>query len=141
MYTSLAPLFGWAVLLAIFLAAVFKGGPAEKSGAALVLVASIATMSVHLIAAKITHSYLLLAIDGLTAVAFLLIALRFTSAWIGVAVLLLAAQFSLHAYYLVAERPHDRLYSIVNNLNTLGVLGSILVGTLIAWRKRARLAK
>jgi hypothetical protein len=49
--------------------------------------------------------------------------------------ILQAVQFSLHAYYLVGERPHDRSYAIVNNIDTLGVLLCILVGTLLAWRQ------
>ena len=55
--------------------------------------------------------------------------------------ILQGAQFSLHAYYLVAERSFDRLYSIINNINTYGVILCILVGTLIAWRRRARAAQ
>ena len=50
-----------------------------------------------------------------------------------------AAQFTLHAYYLVTEMPRDRLYSIINNVDTVGVLVCILTGTLVAWRRRSRL--
>ena len=141
MYTSIAPFIGWAVLLAILLAAHFKGGSAERFGAFLVLIASIATMLAHLWAPEFIQAYVLLTIDALTAVGFLVLALRFTSAWLGGAVLLLAVQFSLHAYYLVADRSRDLLYSTINNVVTLGVLACILVGTLLAWRKRARAAK
>lgn len=54
--------------------------------------------------------------------------------------LLQAMQFSLHAFYIVVEKAHDRLYSIVNNLDTIGVILCVLVGTLISWRRRAKAA-
>ena len=52
--------------------------------------------------------------------------------------LLQAGQFSLHAWYLVSALERDRFYAIVNNLVTIGILICILVGTLIAWSRRAR---
>ena len=65
-------------------------------------------------------------------------AMRYTTAWLGVAVLLQAAQFSLHAYYLVAGKLYDSFYAMVNNLVSLGVLLCLAAGCLLAWRKRRR---
>lgn len=50
-------------------------------------------------------------------------------------------QFSLHAYYLVGGLARDNTYAMVNNLDSIGVLLCILVGTLLAWRRRRASAK
>jgi hypothetical protein len=60
---------------------------------------------------------------------------------LGIAMLLQAIQFSLHAYYLVGGLPRDRTFAMVNNLDSIGVLLCILAGTLLTWRRRARAAK
>jgi hypothetical protein len=55
--------------------------------------------------------------------------------------LLAAAQFALHAYYYVGERPFDLLFAIVNNTISWGVVWVILIGVAAAWRRRVRLGK
>ena len=77
-----------------------------------------------------------LALDGLLALALLLLALRHATRWLGVAVLLQSVQFSLHAYYLVQAKRYDSFYILVNNSVSSGVLLCILTGTLLARRKR-----
>ena len=52
-----------------------------------------------------------------------------------------AIQFSLHAYYIVGDLPHDDTYRIVNNLNSAGVLVCILFGVVASWRKQLHAAK
>jgi uncharacterized membrane protein YdjX (TVP38/TMEM64 family) len=74
-------------------------------------------------------------------VILLILAVRFASLWIGAAMILQAAQFSLHAYYLVMELPHDRLHAWINNTDDWGILIAILVGTVLAIRRRAALAR
>ncbi|HEY3798708.1 MAG TPA: hypothetical protein VGL58_10180 [Caulobacteraceae bacterium] len=77
-----------------------------------------------------------LAADFIWAVCLLLLAVRYASRWLGVTMLLQAAQFSLHAFYLVAERPNDLFHAWVNNLNVLGISACIAVGTTLAIRQR-----
>jgi hypothetical protein len=83
----------------------------------------------------------LLAIDFAFAVILLMLAVRYASLWIGAAMILQAAQFSLHAYYLVMELPHDRLHAWINNTDDWGILISICVGTILAIRRRTSLAR
>ncbi len=137
MYSSLEPVFVWAVIIAICGLIGVKGGMPERLAALSLVGAALLVMAIHAFAPKGLQSLLLLADDGGLAIAFLFLSLRYLSPWLGVAMMLQAGQFSLHAYYLVGERSHDRLYAVVNNVNTLGVLACILVGTLIAWRRRA----
>lgn len=141
MYTSLAPIFGWTVLIAILALAWIKGGMSERYGVVIVLLGAAYAFLVHIFAPTALQTFLLLFGEGAMGVAFLVLALRYTSPWLGGAMLFQAIQFSLHAYYLVGDLPRDYMYAVINNIDTLGVLACILVGTLLAWRKRTRLAK
>ena len=82
-----------------------------------------------------------LAVDFVWAIGLLMLVVRFAHRWLGVTMLLQAVQFSLHAYYLVMERPPDHLHAWVNNLDTLGISLSIVAGTVLAWRRRTTLAR
>ena len=136
MSPSLAPVIvGWTVLLGVFALAWFKGGHAEQYGASLKLVTSLVALAVHHLLKQGSISGALLTADGILAIGFLALAIRYASLWIGAAMLLQAGQFSLHAWYLVSELDRDRLYAIANNLISVGILVCILVGTLIAWRR------
>jgi hypothetical protein len=141
MYTSLLPILVWVLILAVAALAWVQGNRPERFGAVFVLVAALAAIAVHIFVPGDGQAVFLLADEALLAIAFLALAMRYTSVWLGAAMILQAIQFSLLAYYLIGERPHDRLYATVNNANTLGVLLCILVGTLLAWRKRDRAAK
>ena len=57
----------------------------------------------------------------------------------GGAMLFYAAQFGLHSYYMVTERPtRDYFYVLVNNINWNGVVWCLIIGTAMAWRGRVR---
>src|SRR3990167_6537792 len=141
MSPSLAPVIvGWSVLLGVFALAWFRGGRAEQYGASLKLATSLIALAVHHLLKQGAISGALLTADGVLAVGFLALAIRYSSLWIGVAMLLQAGQFSLHAWYLVNALQRDRFYAVANNLVTVGILACILVGTLISWRRRAKAA-
>ena len=128
---SLALIFGVCVF------AMAKGGPAERYAGIVVAVSTLGVEVIHLTAAHELQGVLLLAMDGFIGAAFLLIALRHASPWLGGALLLQAIQFSLHAYYFVTGIRRGNTYALINNLDSAGVLLCILVGSLIAWRRRA----
>lgn len=141
MYHSLLPLIGWAATISVAAFAWWKGGYAERFGSLVNLVAAVAVTISHLMMTLSSAGLALLVIDALMAVGFLALAIRYASLWIGVAMLLQAGQFSLHAWYLVSALERDRLYAIANNAISIGILLCILVGTLISWRRRAKAAK
>lgn len=139
MSPSLAPvIIGWTVLLGVFAFAWFKGGRAEQYGASLKLATSLIALGVHHLLKQGAISGALLTADGVLAVGFLALAIRYSSLWIGAAMLLQAGQFSLHAWYLVNALERDRFYAIANNVISIGILVCILVGTLISWRRRVK---
>lgn len=137
----IGPFVGWAVLIAVLGLACWKGGRTERYGAAIVFVGAAYALIVNFTAPKDLVPVLLLVGEGAMGAGFLYLALRHMSAWLGVAMLLQAIQFSLHAYYLVGDLPRDKTYATINNLDSMGVLLCILIGTVLAWRSRAKAAK
>ncbi|SFK53192.1 hypothetical protein [Caulobacter sp. UNC279MFTsu5.1] len=140
MHLDLLILFGWSLILGVSLLAWRLGGRVERQVALLVVVMSLAITLIGLIPDKTIQKPSYFLVDGLFGAGLLVMAMRYTTAWLGVAVLLQAAQFSLHAYYLVAGKLYDTFYAMVNNLVSLGVLLCLAVGCLLAWRKRRRVA-
>lgn len=140
MYHSPLPLIGWIATLLVCGLAWWKGGRAEQLGASLKLITSLTALAIHRLLNQDSISGALLTADGVLAVGFLALAIRYASLWIGAAMLLQAGQFSLHAFYLVSGLEHDRFYAVANNMVTIGILVCILTGTLIAWRRKARAA-
>lgn len=134
---SLVALFGCCGL------ALWKGGPAERGGALLI----VATWLVTLAASALTRSYVpaiaFLASDAVLAAGLLILAVRYSSLWMGAAMLLQATGLSLHAAYFAAEKAelsrHTlRLYIAGKNLASFAMLLVILAAGLAAWMKRNR---
>lgn len=131
-------LINWLLVAAACVGAWRWGGRAERSGALLTLTIFAGFVLADLIPDKEAVRGVYLMLDGLFALGLLLLALRHTTRWLGIAVLLQGVQFSLHAYYLVAAKNYDNLYILVNNLVTFGVLLSLLGGIVKAcFAKRA----
>jgi len=125
------------LVLAGCIFAFWKGGPAERAGAG-VIFANLALLWIaDRISAQISSGAFGLAVDGLTALALLVLVLRYASLWLGGVMLLFALEFGLHAFYFVTERPFDLLHVIVNNADTIGVTICLVAGTAVAWRRRA----
>ncbi|HEX2560903.1 hypothetical protein [Phenylobacterium sp.] len=123
------------LLVGVF--AYWKGGPAEKiCGVANVVVAALYIVCQALIAAGAELQVMLLLIDCGLALVFLALAVRYASLFLGAAMILQAAQFSLHAYYMVSERLMDAGYRTANNVISWMVLACIVVATLVSWSKR-----
>jgi hypothetical protein len=72
---------------------------------------------------------------------YLLLAVRFANLWIGAAMLLQAAEFSLDSFYLVTDRPLDHLHAWINNTCEWGIVLCILLGTVLAIIRRRTLAR
>ena len=113
-----------------------RGTTAERVGASLNLVMVGLVWAIHEYASPASVADLVMATDGVLALGFLGLAVVYAHRWIGVALLLQAIQFGLHATYYVQHRRADLLHAWVNNLDSWGVLICLLVGTLLAWRRR-----
>jgi hypothetical protein len=125
-----------AVCVAMLLFGLWKGGPPERMGVSVIFGIVILQRIVVALTAPSLFTTVQLVGDALTAMGLLAIAVAYGSLWIGAAMLLYAAQFTLHSFYFVTERATDRFHVIVNNLNFIGVILCLALGTGIAWRQR-----
>ena len=98
----------FSVLGALF--AIWKGGVAERAAAAVVIANVVIGLSGKWLAPGLNEQIRLVN-DGLTALILLGITVRYGALWMGGAMLFYAAQFALHSFYLVTERPTDYLYA------------------------------
>jgi hypothetical protein len=123
--------------LAGCLFSLWKGGPPERVGGGVVLATLLLTILATTFLPVGGQPIAELVIDGMAALALLAVVLIYGSLWLGGAMLLYAAQFSLYAYYFVAEKPNDRFHAIVNNCDFIGITACLIIGTAVAWRRRA----
>ncbi|MBW0152572.1 MAG: hypothetical protein KXJ53_15285 [Phenylobacterium sp.] len=128
----------WALLIVVTAFAFTRGGAPERLGAVLILAITIASALGDVFLPDQIFLVARLIAEGALAVGFLLMAMRYTSLWLGGAMLLQAIQFSLQAYYFVLGRAHDTLYVTINNVDFLGILACLTAGTLAASRRRRR---
>lgn len=134
---SLFLILSLALIFGVCLFAMAKGGAAERYAGMIVAASTIGVEIIHLTTPTEFQGVLLLAVDGFVGVGFLLLALRYASFWLGGALLMQAIQFSLHAYYFVTSARRGNTYALINNLDSAGVLLCILLGSVMAWRRRA----
>jgi len=128
---------GLVVLIATFAFAMWKGEAPERIGGSLNLAAGLFVVAADRFLSPDLVPIAQLVVDAALAMGFLFLAVRFASLWLGVALLLQAVQFSLHAYYLVTEAQHDwRFYGRINNIDTTGINLMIITGTVLAMRRR-----
>jgi hypothetical protein len=133
--------------------ALWKGALAERAGAALIL----ATWIVTLIASESAPRHHFpaagfLVSDAVLATGLLILALRFSSWWLGAAMLLQAAGLSLQAVFFASERSDigladnellaaKRLLVLGKNLASVAMLLVLLAATLATIIKRRRAPK
>lgn len=122
--------------------AFWRGGAAERWGAAIVAGNQALTLLIAYVlggGSQGTIALLVqLTLDGASAVALLFVLLRFGRPWLGVAMLLYAAQFTLQSVYLVGQLNKDYLHVLLNNLNFLAIHLTLLVGTALHWTRSSR---
>lgn len=127
---------GLTVLATVF--AALKGDRAARIAGAVNLFNAVALLIFATISGNVQIGEVLeLAGDLVCAVTLLMLVVRYASLWLGVTMLLQSVQFSLHAFYLVTDRPHDLIHAWVNNLNEVGITLCIVTGTVLAVRRRA----
>jgi hypothetical protein len=139
MPTTLTTQVIWAAVFLVCLFGLLKGGPAERFGAGLTLAIAIAFQIVNSLLATEARAVPHLVLDGVLALGFLVLAVRYASLWLGGVMLLQGVQFSLHAYFFVTKLTPGETYAVVNNLVTCGTLLGILLGT-VAYLRQNRAA-
>jgi hypothetical protein len=119
--------------------ALWKGGVAERIAAGVIIVNLIADPIAGMTLSPSAEEIFRLVSDGVSAMIILGVTLRFGSPWLGAVMFFYAAQFALHSYYFVLDRPkNDMFHAVTNNINFAGIILCLLIGTLIGWARRAR---
>jgi hypothetical protein len=130
-YTLFLIMLAFCLASGVF--ALVKGGAPERIGAAIILANLVLTGANDIL---LHDQRVLLAIDGLTAVALLPLTLRYASVWLGAVMLLYGLQFGLHAFYFVLERPKDTLHVWINNSNFFAISAALAAGTAMSLMRR-----
>lgn len=119
-----------------------KGGPAERAGALLILIAwgfqsLLQSLSIDgfkaslgLVKAPMLFS------DFLLATGLLLLALRFASLWLGMAMIAQGGQLGAHAFFIAYGGEHRYIFAVWSNVTSAVLLASLLTGTVTCWRRR-----
>ena len=140
-------LFGYNILVLALLGAnfgvgafaIWKGDSAVRWAALIQLCTSVDTLIATALGGDWNQTFELGA-DLVAAGLYLLLAVRFANQWIGAAMLLQAAEFSLDSFYLVTDRPLDHLHAWVNNTCEWGIVLCILLGAVLAILRRMTVA-
>jgi hypothetical protein len=128
----------FSILGALF--ALWKGGPAERRAAVIVMINVLVGQCGGWLAPK-SEDIIRLVNDGLAAFALLAVTVRYGALWAGGVMLFFAAQFALHSFYLVSERSgKDNLHALINNLDWSGITWCLIIGAAVAWRGRVKQA-
>jgi hypothetical protein len=121
--------------VAVVAIALVAGRTPERICAAIFAGATIATQVASQVTPNGHEGNVLLFIDGLMAVGFLALALKYGYLWIALLMGAMAGYFSIHAYYLAMSVPLDRTFAIASNLATGVALLSLAIGV---WTSRRR---
>lgn len=135
MPNSVLSLIVYLVVLGVVLFAIWKGDTAVRLAGCMVAAGVLYNFGIKLVPHDLKPIVQLTG-DFLLAMGFLMLAVRYASLWLGGAMIFQAVQFTLHAWYLLAEKKPDLFHAIVNNLDTVGILVCLLIGTITAWRRR-----
>jgi hypothetical protein len=120
-----------------------KGGPPERLGVGMIVAAWVATIVAHEITRPALPVLTFLVLDGLVTVGFLVIAVRYSSLWLGAAMICQAVSFGAHAMRLSDDMGSTRhgayIYVAITNVIGFLVLFILIGGTFatVAQRRRA----
>lgn len=138
MYETLVSQIVLGLVLLSVAFAWWKGGSPERVGALFNGVVCLGVTVFQTLTHQAYGTLPILVADGLIAVAFLILAIRFASLWLGTAMLLQAIGFCMHSALLMNLVTPGYAYYAAMNIMSLGVLLSILLGTAYAWAVRPR---
>jgi hypothetical protein len=128
-----------ASMLGVWFLAFTKGGPAERWGICLLAANWIATFAVLGFIGRNVLELASLGLDFLMAVAFLIIAVAYSSRWLGVAMLIQGLILALHADGLFDVAPGNwRWHAICLNLANFTLLWVLAGAVGATWWKRRR---
>jgi hypothetical protein len=124
-----------AIAVLVPLWALLAGGRAERISALIFLVAIVSSKLVEELTSAQHAGTIFLAIDGVMALGFLILALVYNHLWIALMMFTMAGFFSIHAFYEMTNRDLDPTFALLSNLATILLLASLAIGV---WTSRQR---
>jgi hypothetical protein len=144
-FSSLYTLLGLAGLAGACLFTWWKGGPPERMGVLVVVAVWIGSDLVRAVGGQMIAPVTLLVSDFAAAAGFLYIAVRYSSLWLGAAMMFQAMSLALHAMQLSendAPRWHGWIiYLLIVNVLSYLILLALIGGAVSAIFRRRRLAR
>jgi hypothetical protein len=119
----------------------WKGGRPERVGSLFNAVICIGVTAFQVMIHETLDTIPILIADGLLAMGFLVLAIRYASLWLGAAMLLQGMAFTMHSALLMGVVQPGLAYYAAMNVMSLGVLLSIVLGTAYVWVVRRRTAR
>lgn len=144
--SSIYTLLGLAGLAAVCLFAWWKGGPPERLGTLMLALSWIGADVVRGFSGQMVPTVTLFVSDILISAGFLYIAIRYSSLWLGAAMMFRAIGFAVHAAQLSGGDDAPRwngwiIYLLINNVLSYLVLLTLAGGTVATILRRRREAK
>lgn len=144
-FSSVYTLLGLAGLATTCAFAWWKGGPPERLGSLMLAVSWFGADIARGFSNQMVPTVTLLASDILISGGFLYIAIRYSSLWLGAAMMFQAIGFALHATQMSdsdAPRWHGWIiYLLICNILSYLVLGALTGGTIATILRRRRQAR
>lgn len=131
------------VVLGVCVFAWLKGGPPERYGALFIFVTNAAAdVAMRLAPRGAGHTVfpdtIVFTLDFVLAVGLLILAIRYSSMWLGAAMLLQSAGLGLHGLEFVGDGVSRRAYITAIVVMTMLMMLCIAAGTIVSWRRRIR---
>jgi hypothetical protein len=131
---------GWGVFAGACGFAVIKGGRPERIGAAAFFLSNLVYLVFQVTTGRDFPVVQNLFMNFAMAFTFLVLAIRYNNLWLGAAMMLSGAEFSLHAAHLMdLGDPHlgpVNLYALAGNLFDLALCGILVWATLSSMKQR-----
>ena len=124
-------------LLAVCLLAWWRGAAAEQFGSLIILIADVAADLALAVAYPKFPEMSMCAIDFALACGLLFIALRYSSLWLGGAMMLQSIALCLQAFDFAGDGPSTITHVIANNMISYAMVTCLIAGLIASWRKQS----
>ena len=130
----------WIALVFVSGLSAFRGAAAERSGALIILGVNIASDIAIVVTSPNVPQMMLFWLDLVLAFGLLAITLKFSSLWLGAAMLLQSIILFVHALALADDEVSSFSFMLTNNLVSWAMYACLLCATLMSWRNRREAA-
>jgi hypothetical protein len=117
---------------------ILKGAPADRLGALLIFFFYMADELTFLVSSQRFPTTVIFFGDFVLAFGLLLVAIRYSSLWLGCAMLLQSIDLCSQGLALGGDGLNTEAQIWLNNAISMAMVGSVVMGTLVSWRRRIK---